>query len=217
MSARKGSEDDGLTAAERLRQREQEYLEQMQRQEEVRQAAERAQARVELRRMRAQEMLQCSFSDRFWGLDFRAYEMEREEWERQCMWMEDELIESIRRAEKRRNDEEAAAYQRWQAEQHARELEREHRETVAMATEEGLQTAIDRFWGVQTFEKHRRAKAEQRLKQEEERRIAEQVRAAQLCGVTTGRGSSVRDFVVWVAGGEAAPIAGRVDKAGPGD
>ena len=54
MSARKGSEDDGLTAAERLRQREQEYLEQMQRQEEVRQAAERAQARVELRRMRAQ-------------------------------------------------------------------------------------------------------------------------------------------------------------------
>ena len=36
MSARKGSEDDGLTAAEQLRQREQEYLEQMQRQEEVR-------------------------------------------------------------------------------------------------------------------------------------------------------------------------------------
>ena len=94
--------DDGLTAAERLRQSEAAYMEQLQRQEEATAAKERAQQRIELRHMRAQEMVQCSFNDRFWGLDFRLYEQEREEWERQCMGWEDELTDALRQEMRRK-------------------------------------------------------------------------------------------------------------------
>ncbi len=66
----------------------------------------------------------------------------------------------------------------WLTKQHALELERQHAETVAMATEEGLQTAVDRFWGVDTMMKYRRRQAEKELERRQEQRALEKVRYA---------------------------------------